>query len=126
MCTAGGPRGVLGQYSYGYDDDDDENSPPSFTGDNYNGGGWQFDVLEAAGDVGDQFIGNVFANDIDGDAITWSLLDFDGNRDSIKFKIAHVHLITNLPLHWPPCFVSSATPDFRNFSTTFFFSSNSS
>jgi hypothetical protein len=52
--------------------------------------------------VGDQFIGNVFANDIDGDDITWSLVDRDGIRDSIKFKIVYVHLIVNLPLHWPP------------------------
>jgi hypothetical protein len=100
MRTAGGPRGVLGDYNYGYDDD--ENSPPFFTGDNYNGGGWQFDVLEAEDGVGDQFIGNVFANDIDGDNITWSLVDLDGIRDAIKFRIVYVHLIVNLPSHWPP------------------------
>ena len=44
--------------------DDDDNSPPSFSGDSYKNGGWQFNIKESETGENNQFIGVVEASDV--------------------------------------------------------------
>lgn len=61
LLVLNGPTATQAEDDEGYDDDD--NSPPTFTGDNFKNGGWQFNIKESETGKDNQHIGVVEASD---------------------------------------------------------------